>query len=156
MVLNNDANVADRPSVRSGMNAGALKDQASGTAIGRVASERLGIQVDAAQVFALRREGNEVAVGVVDDAAEMLACGVCNVSCMVDPDNFVFGGSVALYNPDFVELVHEKASKLVPNPDSLAFALAKCGGDAGLMGPRCSSRASCPTAWRTPGDGAGP
>lgn len=126
--------VADRPSVRPGMNAGALEDQASGTAIGRVASERLGMPVDAAQVFALRREGNEVARAVVDDAAAMLARGVCDVACVVDPDIFVFGGSVALYNPDFVELVHEKAKGLVLNPDSLAFALAECGGDAGLVG----------------------
>lgn len=126
--------VADRPSVRPGMNAGALEDQASGTAIGRMASERLGMQVDAAQVFALRREGNEVACEVVDDAATMLARGVCNINCVVDPDMFVFGGSVALYNPDFVDLVHEKACELVLNHESLTFALAQCGGDAGLMG----------------------
>ncbi len=125
--------VADRPSVRLGMNAGALEDQASGTAIARVASERLGVEVDAAQVFTLRHEGNEVARAVVDDAAAMLARGVCNISCVVDPDIFVFGGSVALYNPDFVDLVHEKACQLVLNPDSLLFALAECGGDAGLM-----------------------
>ena len=126
--------VVDRPSVRLGMNGGALEDQASGTAIGRMASERLGMPVDAAQVFALRREGNEVACAVVDDAATMLARGVCSISCVVDPDIFVFGGSVALYNPDFVDLVHKKARDLVLNPDTLTFALAECGGDAGLMG----------------------
>lgn len=126
--------VADRPPVRPGMNPGALEDQASGTAIGRAASARLGMEVDAAQVFALRREGNELAREVVDDAAAMLARGVCNIACVVDPDIFVFGGSVALYNPDFVELVHDKVRRLVLNPDSLSFALAECGGDAGLMG----------------------
>jgi hypothetical protein len=46
----------------------------------------------------------------------------------------VFGGSVALHNPGFIELVHEHAKRYVLNPNALDFALAECGGDAGLIG----------------------
>jgi len=53
---------------------------------------------------------------------------------VVDPDVFVFGGSVALNNPWFIDLVRDKAKKLVLNPSTLRIDLAKCGSDAGLIG----------------------
>ena len=120
--------------VRSTMNTGSLEDQASGTAIGRLASKDLGRTVEAAEVFALYEQGDEAARAAIDRAAEALATAVHNVCCVVDPDVFVFGGSVALYNPWFIDLVHEKAKKLVLNPHTLHFELARCGGDAGLVG----------------------
>ncbi|RVU97664.1 ROK family protein [Coriobacteriales bacterium OH1046] len=119
---------------RSGMNDGCLEDQASGTAIARVASRELGIEVDGAGVFALAHEGNEVALSVIGRAADALARGVANISFVVDPNIFVFGGSVALHNSFFIDLVHEKAKRYVLNPDTLSFALAQRGGDAGLVG----------------------
>lgn len=120
--------------VRPTMNVGSLEDQASGTALGRLASKRLGRTVGAAEVFALYEQGDEVARQVIDHGADALAKAVQNVCCIVDPDVFVFGGSVALYNPWFIDLVHEKAKALVLNPATLRFELARCGGDAGLVG----------------------
>ncbi len=120
--------------VRPTMNKGSLEDQASGTAIGRLASKKLGRTVDAAEVFALYEQGDEAARQVIDHAADTLAKAVHDVCCVVDPDVFVFGGSVALHNPWFIDLVHEKAKKLVLNPTTLRFELARCGGDAGLVG----------------------
>ena len=120
--------------VRPTMNKGSLEDQASGTAMGRLASKRLGRTVDAAEVFALYEQGDATARDVIDHAADTLAKAVHDVCCVVDPDVFVFGGSVALYNPWFIDLVHEKAKKLVLNPTTLRFELARCGGDAGLVG----------------------
>lgn len=120
--------------VRPTMNKGSLEDQSSGTAIGRLASKEMGRTVDAAEVFALYEQGDETARAVIERAADALATAVQNVSCVVDPDVFVFGGSVALYNPWFIDLVHEKAKKLVLNPTRLHFEIARCGGDAGLIG----------------------
>lgn len=120
--------------VRPTMNVGSVEDQASGTAIGRLASKRLGQTVDAAEVFALYNEGNEAARAVIDRAADVLAKAVHNVCCVVDPDIFVFGGSVALNNPWFIDLVYKKATRLVLNPNTLRFKLALCGADAGLIG----------------------
>lgn len=131
--------VNEAPSVRPGMNAGALEDQSSGTAIGRLASEALGRQVDAREVFELAHAGSaqtdcRVARSVVNYAADCLAKGVANVAAVVDPDVFVFGGSVALYNPDFIELVHKKVLGYTVNGIDPRFELAQCGGDAGLVG----------------------
>ncbi len=120
--------------VRPGMNVGSVEDQASGPSIARLASKGLGREVRPAEVFALYEQGDETARMVIDRAADVLAKAVLNVSCVVDPDIFVFGGSVALNNPWFIDLVHEKAKKLVLNPDTLRFKLALCGGDAGLIG----------------------
>ena len=53
---------------------------------------------------------------------------------MVDPDIFVWGGSVSLNNPQFIDLVYEKSKRYVLNSDKLRFALAECGADAGLIG----------------------
>ena len=120
--------------VRPGMNVGSVEDQASGPAIARLASKGLGRKVRPAEVFALYEQGDETAIAVIDRAADVLAKAVHNVSCVVDPDVFVFGGSVALNNPWFIDMVREKAKKLVLNPSTLRMELAKCGDDAGLIG----------------------
>ena len=126
--------VADDAFHRPHMNPGALEDHASGTAIARMGCERLGRIVDAAEVFGLAQAGDEAAAGVIETAAENLARAVANVSFVVDPDVFVLGGSVALKNPGFIELVRTKACRYVLNPDTLACRLAACGDDAGLIG----------------------
>lgn len=126
--------VADNKFCRPGMNPGALEDHASGTAIGRMATERFGRPMDAAELFALDAAGDAKAHQIVGLAAENLARAVACVSFVVDPNRFVFGGSVALHNPSFVELVREHAQRYVLNPKALDFALAQCGGDAGLIG----------------------
>jgi glucokinase len=90
--------------------------------------------MDARELFALDAASDARAHEIIDTAAENLARAVACVSFVVDPNTFVFGGSVALYNPHFIDLVHEHAKRYVLNPDSLNFALASCGEDAGLIG----------------------
>jgi glucokinase len=120
--------------VRPGMNVGSVEDQASGPAIARLASKGMGRAVDTAEVFALYKQGDKTARAVIDRAADVLAKAVLNVSCVVDPDIFVFGGSVILNHPWFIDLVRDKAKELVLNPSTLRMKLAKCGDDAGLIG----------------------
>lgn len=119
---------------RPRMNDGCLEDQASGNGMARIASRDLGFDVDGVALFELVHAGNKLAGDVVEHGADALARGVANVSFVIDPDVFVFGGSVALHNPDFIDLTHEKARGYVLNPDSLTFELARCGDDAGLLG----------------------
>lgn len=119
---------------RPGMNDGCLEDQVSGNGMARIASRRLGRKVDGAMLFELAHAGDEVATDVVERGSDALARGVANVSFVVDPDVFVFGGSVSLNNPDFIDMVYEKARSYVLNPDELVFGLASCGDDAGLLG----------------------
>lgn len=126
--------VSDDKFARPGMNPGGLEDHASGTALARMATEAFGRPVDAAELFALDAAGDQTAHAIIDSAADALARAVACVTFVVDPNRFVFGGSVALYNPGFIDLVFEKAKGYVLNPDKLEFALAQCGGDAGLIG----------------------
>lgn len=113
---------------------GALADQASGTALARFATRWFDRPVDAKELFDLWRSGDAMARAIVDKAADNLAKGVANISFIVNPDIFIFGGSVALFNPDFIDLVYEKATKYVLSPGNLHFELATCGGDAGMIG----------------------
>ncbi|RVU96926.1 ROK family protein [Coriobacteriales bacterium OH1046] len=126
--------VNDDPYVRPGLNPGCVELQCSGTALGRMASERLGRTIDARGLFALWQEGDADAAEVVERGAVNIAKLVNNVAAVIDPDIFVWGGSVALNNPGFIDLIHEKARGYVLAPDALAFALAACGEDAGLVG----------------------
>ncbi|MDO4539373.1 MAG: ROK family protein [Coriobacteriales bacterium] len=126
--------VADDKFARPGMNPGGLEDHASGTALARMATERFGREVDARELFELDAAGDAGAHAIIEEAAENLARAVACVSFVVDPNRFVFGGSVALNNPGFIDLVHNHAQRYVLNPTALDFALAECGGDAGLIG----------------------
>ena len=126
--------VNDDPYVRPGLNAGSVELQCSGTALGRMASERYGREMDARELFALWHAGDAPAAQIVERGADNIARLVNNVAAVVDPDIFVWGGSVALNNPDFIDLVHEKAKGYVLAPETLAFALAECGDEAGLVG----------------------
>ena len=128
MIVNED------PYTQGGLNAGSVELQCSGTALGRMAGERLGRQMDARELFALWHAGDEAAAEVVDRGADNIAKLVNNVAAVVDPGIFVWGGSVALKNPAFIDLVYEKAKGYVLAPDALSFALAECGDEAGLIG----------------------
>lgn len=126
--------VNDDPYVREGLNAGSVELQCSGTALGRMASERLGREMDARELFSLWHAGDAAAAEVVERGADNIARLVNNVAAVVDPGIFVWGGSVALNNPDFIDLVHEQAKTYVLAPDALLFSLAQCGDEAGLVG----------------------
>lgn len=126
--------VSDNKFARPGMNPGGLEDHASGTALARMATERFGRTVDAPDLFAMDAAGDSDAHAIVEAAAEDLARAVACVSFVVDPNRFVFGGSVALHNPGFVDLVVAHAKRYVLNPGTLDVALAECGEDAGLIG----------------------
>jgi len=128
MIVNED------PYVRGDLNPGSVELQCSGTALGRMASERFGREMGARELFALWHGGDAVATEVVERGADNIAKLVNNVAAVVDPGIFVWGGSVALFNPDFIDLVHGKAKGYVLAPESLTFALAECGDEAGLIG----------------------
>ena len=73
---------------------GCLEAYASGTAIARIASERLGRAVDCKETFRLAAEGNAVAAEVIADAGEHIGYAMSAVCQMIDPAVIVFGGSV--------------------------------------------------------------
>lgn len=126
--------VNDDPYHHKSANAGSLNEQASGSALERLASAAYGAEVSPKELFARCRKGDEVAWDIVERAADVMARGLANITCTIDPDLFIIGGSVAIFNPDFVELIEEKAREYVLVPNALHIEKAKFGDDAGLIG----------------------
>lgn len=117
-----------------GANAGALNEQASGSALERIASERFGREMKPKELFELYYEGDKTAEEIIERASDIMAKGLANISWMIDPDMIIIGGSVALFNAKFVEKIIEKAKKYILFPEKLRVEMAEFGDDAGLMG----------------------
>jgi len=73
-----------------------LEHIASGWAIGKRGSRRLGREVTGADVAALAGKGDAVARKVVEESAEALAIGIGNVLALLHPERFIVGGGVSL------------------------------------------------------------
>ena len=115
-------------------NAGSLNEQSSGSGLERIATERYGKPMSPKEVFELYYKKDELAVEIVEKAADILAKGIANITCTIDPDIIIVGGSVAIYNVGFVGMITEKAKKYVLSPQFLKIELAQFGDDAGLIG----------------------
>lgn len=117
-----------------GANAGSTNETCSGSAIARQATELLGRPVTTKEVFALAEDGDPAMRELLDTVVARMARAIAIISCVVDPEIFVIGGSVALHNPWLIDLIYEAALPLVFNPQFLRIRLAKFGDDAGLVG----------------------
>ena len=117
-----------------GTNAGSLNEQCGGYGLSVIAGEIFGKEMSAKELFDLYHEGDETAVKLIERTADIAAKGIANVGCVIDPDIYVVGGSIANYNPDFVEMVFEKAKKYYIKPEYLCYKPAFFSDDAGLMG----------------------
>ena len=128
MIVNED------PYHHKNANAGSLNEQGSGSGLKRIATERYGKPMTPKDLFGLYYSKDGLAVEIVERAADVLAKGIANITCTIDPDIIIVCGSVAIHNVGFVEMVTEKAKKYVINPQFLKIELAQFGDDAGLVG----------------------
>ena len=126
--------VNDDPYHHKNANAGALNEQCSGSAMQRIATERYGHEVTPKELFERYYAKDELAGEILETASEVLAKGIANITCTIDPDIFIIGGSVAIHNMGFVGKVAEKAKKYVLCPQFLKIEMAQFGDDAGLIG----------------------
>ncbi len=76
-----------------------LEHVASGWAIGKRGSRRLGRELTGAQVADLAAKGDAAARRVIEESAEALAIGIGNVLALLHPERFVVGGGVSLMGP---------------------------------------------------------
>ena len=121
-------------------NPGSLNEQCSGSGLARIATERYGRRMDARELFERSREGDPTAREIVIRQVDTLARGIANITCTLDPEVIVIGGSVALHNPEYVELARWRALEYVNYPDALDVRPAKFGDDAGLIGAALLAR----------------
>lgn len=115
---------------------GSIESIASGTAITKRAREA-GLSVDhAGDVYALAQSGNEKAAQIMEDTFEYLSSFVGILYGILDPDLFVFSGSVALKIPGFLEEIKRRVRKKVypALEDNIQIVPAKLGEDCGLIG----------------------
>lgn len=91
------------------LNAGAIENEASGTAITRKGREALPDQdiPHAGKVFELAAAGNEKAQKIVSDMEEDLGQMFATIACVCDPDMFIIGGgmtkSANMFLPGVIE-----------------------------------------------------
>lgn len=91
--------------------------------------------VSAKDVFNYAKQGDGLAMEVVDSFADYLGRGLACVSCVCDPQIFVIGGGVSAAGQIIIDTVSEAFRKYAfPATRETAFALAKLGNDAGICG----------------------
>ncbi|TJV43864.1 MAG: ROK family protein [Mesorhizobium sp.] len=111
---------------------GCLETIASGTALARLGSERLGRPVGAPDLFAAARQGDANAAEVIGSAINALVDGFADLTAAVDVDCFAVGGGVGLADGFIAAL--EARSRLLPAVFQRPIVAAQAGADAGLLG----------------------
>ncbi|WP_035100012.1 ROK family protein [Aneurinibacillus terranovensis] len=121
---------------QSNLNAGALEAVASGTAIAREGSKRLGTEVDAAGVFQMAKNGHKEAEKIIDEAMTYLAMGIANLIHVLNPSLVVLGGGVMKSKEFILPIIREKTTEyLYPSLQPfLKIEPAKLGTKAGVIG----------------------
>ena len=128
MIVNED------PYGHKNANPGSLNEQSAGSGLKATATRMYGREVSTKELFDLYYKGDETAVKIIDHAVDTLAKGIANITCVIDPDVIIIGGSVAIFNPFYPQAAAEKAKQYMNFPDSLHIEKAMFGDDAGLIG----------------------
>ncbi len=100
-------------------NYGCLEALASGTAIARIANEKLKAGAESSlkgyevvtsyEVFEEARKGDKLSSDIIDKSLEYLGIGVSNIITIMDPEIVVLGGGVSLAG----EIVFDKVNELI-------------------------------------------
>ena len=125
--------VCDDPYHHGSANPGSLNEVAGGAAMERIATERFGKQMFAKDLFELYKQGSREAEEILERTSQMLARGIADIYYIIDPDVYVIGGSIAMYNPWYTEKVITKTKAYLTDPD-IAVKASQFGDDAGLYG----------------------
>lgn len=126
---------------------GCIEQYASATGFARVARRTLaatdedsrlrafGDKVSAKNVFDCAKEGDKVAVEVVQQVCDMLGAALAKVGCVLNPDAFVIGGGVSKAGEILLEALQEAfQSQIFHASKNTPIVLATLGNDAGIYG----------------------
>ena len=127
-------------------NKGCLEQYASATGIVRMAKKKLQTEtrttkltafdpLTAKDIFDVAKEGDEVALELVDKLCTVLGTALANVAGVVDPEVFVIGGGVSRAGDILIEGIQKKYSEIVFQAcRETKVTLATLGNDAGMYG----------------------
>ncbi len=96
------------------LNVGAVENLASGAALIKTAKARIDPEINSAyEIFKLAKEGNKVALDIIDKMAFDFASACSAIGHVVDPAVFVVGGGVVQSHEQYFPLVKKYYDQLV-------------------------------------------
>jgi len=125
---------------------GCLEQYASATGIARMAKRILAETkeptllagknfVSAKDVFDAAKEGDKVALEIVEEVTGILALGLSYISCVCDPEAFIIGGGVSKAGDILTDAVQRQyVDNVFGELKKTKFVLATLGNDAGIYG----------------------
>lgn len=125
---------------------GCLEQYGSATGIVRLAKRALeaderttalrGIEnLTAKDVLDAAKDGDTLALEVVEKMGKILGTGLANVACVVDPEVFVIGGGVSKAGKIIIDVIQKYyVERTFSSCREAKFALASLGNDAGVYG----------------------
>ena len=92
-------------------------------------------EVDAKAVFDAYKEGDELAVQIVEKFGHYLGYSLAATAAVIDPEAFIIGGGVSKAGKPLLDIVQKYYKQYVwPGCREKVFLLAKLGNDAGIYG----------------------
>ncbi len=130
-------------------NKGCLEQTASATGIVRVAKKALAASeeesvlrnrenLSAKNVLDAYKDGDALAVTIMEMVGDKLGGALANVACVVDPETIVVGGGVSRAGQPLIDLIQKYYVKHAFAPSKgTSIVTAKLGNDAGIYGAAC-------------------
>lgn len=125
---------------------GCLEQYASATGIVRMAKQKLAVEaretkltsiqpLTAKDIFDAAKEGDAVALELVDALCEMLGTALANIACIADPEIFVIGGGVSRAGKILIDGIQKHfTEKTFHACEGTEITCATLGNDAGMYG----------------------
>ena len=89
----------------------------------------------AKEVFDAAKNGDPVALSLVEEVCEMMGRALASVACVVDPEAFIIGGGVSKAGPILVDTIRKYYKEYAFHTSrETEIVLAELGNDAGMYG----------------------
>jgi glucokinase len=128
--------VCEDPYHHAGANPGSVNEMCGGQALFRQTWDAYNRCMNTKELYneLYLKQREPRAVKIIERCVDNMAKAIGNIACIVDPDIFIIGGSIALHSPGFLESLEERARLYMINPSYLRIKKAHFGDDAGLIG----------------------
>ena len=125
---------------------GCLEQYASAEGIARLAKKRLSEtsvesvlrseeSLSAKEVFDAAKEGDMLALELVEELGQMIGRAMAAVACVVDPEAFIIGGGVSKAGPILIDTIQKYYRQYAFHASKeTAIITASLGNDAGMYG----------------------
>ncbi len=113
---------------------GTLESIAAGRSMERDAGYGFGSPVGNRVLFERAREGDPMALRIIDNAAEFTGIGLANIVKIFDPAAFVLGGGLTNAGDFYLDRIRQSFARHMTNYPLTMIRLAQLGADAGVIG----------------------